>query len=33
MDMRLHWLRDCEAHGQFLIHWRPGKMNLADYFT
>jgi hypothetical protein len=33
MDMRFHWLRDCEAQGQFRIHWRPGKTNLADYFT
>jgi len=22
-----------EAQGQFRIHWRPGKTNLADYFT
>ena len=33
MDMRFHWLRDREAQGQFKIYWRPGKMNLADYFT
>jgi hypothetical protein len=33
MDMRFHWLRDREAQGQFRIHWRPGKTNLADYFT
>jgi hypothetical protein len=33
MDMRLHWLRDCKAQGLFRIHWRPGKTNLADYFT
>jgi hypothetical protein len=33
MDMRFHWLCDREAQGQFCIHWRPGKMNLADYFT
>jgi hypothetical protein len=25
MDMRFHWLRDCEAQGQFRIYWRPGK--------
>ena len=30
---RFHWLRDREAQGQFWIHWRPGKTNLADYFT
>ena len=33
MDMRFHWLRDCEAQGQFRIYWRRGKTNLADYFT
>jgi len=33
MDMRFHWLRDREAQGQFRIHWRRGKTNLADYFT
>ena len=33
MDMRFHWLRDREAQGQFKIYWRPGKTNLADYFT
>ena len=33
MDMRFHWLRDREAQGQFRIYWKPGKTNLADYFT
>jgi len=33
MDMRFHWLRDREAQEQFRIYWRPGKTNLADYFT
>jgi hypothetical protein len=33
MDMRLHWLRNREAQGQIQIYWRPGKTNLADYFT
>jgi hypothetical protein len=33
MDMRFHWLRDHEAQDQFRIYWRPGKTNLADYFT
>jgi hypothetical protein len=32
-DMRIHWLKCREAQGQFKIHWRPGKMNMADYFT
>jgi hypothetical protein len=33
MDMRIHWLKCREAQGQFRVHWRPGKTNLADYFT
>ena len=33
MDMRFHWLRDREAQGQFRFFWRPGKSNLADYWT
>ena len=33
MDMRIHWLKCREAQEQFKIHWRPGKMNLVDYFT
>jgi hypothetical protein len=33
MDMRFHWLHNQEAQGQFRIYWRPGKSNLADYFT
>ena len=33
MDMQFHWLRDRKTRGQFKIYWRPGGMNLADYFT
>ena len=33
MDMRYHWLRDREAQDQLRIYWKPGKTNLADYFT
>jgi hypothetical protein len=33
MDMRFHWLCDCKAQRQIKIIWRPGKTNLADYFT
>jgi hypothetical protein len=33
MDMRFHWLRDRECQEQFLVYWRPGKMNYADYWT
>ena len=33
MDMRFHWLCNREAQRQIKIIWRPGKTNLADYFT
>jgi hypothetical protein len=33
MDMRFEWLLDRAQQGQFCIFWRPGKTNLADYFT
>jgi hypothetical protein len=33
MDMRLHWLKDCEAQGRSQIHLRPGKTNLTDYWA
>ena len=33
MDMRFHWLRDRESQKQFKYYWRPGKENLADYWT
>jgi hypothetical protein len=33
MDMRFYWIRDRVRQGQFLIYWRPGKTNRADYFT
>jgi hypothetical protein len=33
MDMRFHWLRDRENRKQFRIFWRPGRTNLADYWT
>jgi hypothetical protein len=31
--MRYHWLRDRVASGEFSMEWRPGKHNLADFFT
>jgi cytochrome b involved in lipid metabolism len=31
--MRFYWIRDRIKQGQFIIHWRAGKDNLADYFT
>ena len=33
IDMRFHWLQDCEAQDQLRIYWRSGKTNLTDYFT
>jgi hypothetical protein len=33
MDMRFYWIRDRVKQGQFLVHWRRGTDNLADYFT
>jgi hypothetical protein len=33
MDMRFHWLRNWECQQQFRIHWRPGKLNYANYWT
>jgi hypothetical protein len=33
MDMRFEWLLDRQQQGQFKIYWKPGKTNLADYFT
>ena len=33
MDMRFYWLKDREAQFFFQFHWKPGKNNLADYWT
>ena len=33
VDMRFYWIRDRVRQGQFLIHWKPGTENYADYFT
>ena len=33
IDMRFYWIRDRVNQGQFLVHWRRGTDNLADYFT
>ena len=33
IDMRFYWLRDRIAQNQFIIYWKPGKENYADYFT
>jgi hypothetical protein len=33
IDMRFYWIRDRIKQGQFIIHWRKGTDNLAEYFT
>jgi hypothetical protein len=33
IDMRFYWVKDRVSKGQFLVHWRRGTDNLADYFT
>ena len=33
MDMRFYWIQDRVRQGQFLVYWRPGDKNLANYFT
>ena len=33
MDMRFYWVQDRIAQKQFLVYWRQGAENLADYFT
>ena len=33
IDMRYHWIRDQVKLGVFKVTWKPGKLNLADFFT
>jgi hypothetical protein len=33
INMCFYWIRDRIKQGQFIIHWRKGTANLADYFT
>ena len=33
IDMNFHWLRCRDSQGQFCFYWRPGKNNLANYWT
>jgi hypothetical protein len=33
MDMRFYWIRDRVRQGQYLVYWRRGSTNRADYFT
>jgi hypothetical protein len=31
--MRYHWIRDRVRLGEFLVQWKPGSENRADFFT
>ena len=33
VDMRFYWIRDRVRQGEFLVFWRRGSDNDADYFT
>jgi len=33
MDMTFNWVVDRQTRSHFRVTWRPGKGNLADYFT
>ena len=33
IDMRFHWIRDRISQNQFIITWRQGALDLADFFT
>jgi hypothetical protein len=33
IDMRFYWIRDRIQQGHFLVYWRPGSENDADYFS
>eukprot|EP00957_Ditylum_brightwellii_P002202 169252-Ditylum_brightwellii.AAC.1 len=33
MDMRFYWIRDRIWQGHYLVKWKPGNDNLADYST
>jgi hypothetical protein len=33
MDMRFYWIKARVAQDQYVVHWRKGRNNLADYFT
>ena len=28
-----HWIQDRIKHGEYVLHWGPGKLNLGDYFS
>jgi hypothetical protein len=32
-DMRFYWIRDGSRQNQFLVYWKKGELNRADYFS
>lgn len=32
-EMRFYWVRDRVRQGQYLIYWKKGRHNKADYYT
>ena len=33
IDMRFYWVKDRARQKQFVIHWKPGSQNHADYWS
>ena len=33
MDMQFDWIKDCIGQKQFVMKWKPGTQNLADYVS
>jgi hypothetical protein len=33
IDLRFHWIRDRVRQGQFIVMWKKGLDNVADFFT
>ena len=33
IDMRFHWIKDRVSQKQFLVYWRPGQNNSADFVS
>ena len=33
IDLRFHWIRDRVRQGQFIVMWKKGLYNVADFFT
>jgi hypothetical protein len=33
VDMRFYWVKDRVKNGEFMVYWRKGSENDADYFT